>query len=479
MKNIIAFNCTQIGASHITKDKPCQDYSLSWSSEDKSSFVAIVCDGHGGDTYVRSDVGARIAADVSLKAIKDILQTASPSLFLDKAGAVTARPTMDNLSPLYKEKTETEEQAEQNKNFYEQVKSIKEQDAFFTHLFGCIYTEWKSLIEEDSQSTPFNEQELELLGKENITKAYGCTLMAFVRTPLYWFAFHIGDGKMLCVDYNHKWFEPVPWDCNCFLNVTTSLCANNPIPSFRYAFNGKGDFPIAVILGSDGLDDSWQTMPKLQSFYTHTLSVFGKLGADQAVKELNDYLPKLSEKGSRDDMSVAGIIDMDAITNATDIFAKKENLRIKSIELEKLVENIADAENDSLYLKICQEIKDLEQKCKIRSYFEVLSDALKEYRRQETEAKAAKIRIEELLKEKKEFEVKVNQLEINRKKSLEASVQLEKELEDLVKENQISQQEDLKIWSMRRNETIEVIVSENLQKQMSDKEEILQMKPAE
>ena len=227
------------------------------------------------------------------------------------------------------------------------------------------------------------------------------------------------------------------------------------------------------------MDDSWQTMPKLQSFYTHTLSVFGKLGADQAVKELNDYLPKLSEKGSRDDMSVAAIIDMDAITNATDIFAKKENLRIKSIELEKLVENIADAENDSLYLKICQEIKDLEQKCKIRSYFEVLSDALKEYRRQETEAKAAKIRIEELLKEKKEFEVKVNQLEINRKKSLEASVQLEKELEDLVKENQISQQEDLKIWSMRRNETMEVIVSENLQKQMSDKEEILQMKPAE
>ena len=106
----------------------------------------------------------------------------------------------------------------------------------------------------------------------------------------------------------------------------------------------------------------------------------------------------------------------------------------------------------------------------------MLSDALKEYRRQETEAKTAKIRIEELLKEKKEFEDKLNQLEDNRKKSLEASAQLEKELEDLVKENQISQQEDLGIWSMHRNEVMEIVVSENLQKQMADKEEILQMK---
>ena len=44
----IIFNVTKMGASHVKSGKPCQDYSLSWESEDKQVQVAIVCDGHGG-----------------------------------------------------------------------------------------------------------------------------------------------------------------------------------------------------------------------------------------------------------------------------------------------------------------------------------------------------------------------------------------------------------------------------------------------
>lgn len=64
-----------------------------------------------------------------------------------------------------------------------------------------------------------------------LEKIYGCTLMAYVRTNKYWFAFHLGDGKMISFDEEAQWKEPVLWDDRCFLNKTTSICdadARNP-----------------------------------------------------------------------------------------------------------------------------------------------------------------------------------------------------------------------------------------------------------
>ena len=451
MNNIISFNCTEIGASHITKGKPCQDYSLSWSSDDKNTHIIIVCDGHGGDTYVRSDVGARIAAEVSLKIIRETLDCIPPSLLLDKAGAVTARPNTEDPLPLSHKVHETEEQIAQNELFYKQIENNKKQDSFFTHLFGRIYSEWHSLIIEDSMQSPFNEEELSLLGKANIEKAYGCTLMAFVRTPLYWFAFHIGDGKMLCLDNSHNWFEPVPWDCNCFLNVTTSLCANNPVPSFRYAFNGKGEFPIAVLLGSDGIDDSWQTMEKLQNFYNHTLSIFGDLGNEQAVKELKDYLPKLSEKGSRDDMSIAGIIDMEAIQRASTIFKKKEEITAKSTLIEKLKEEILSIESNPAFISINENINDAEKKTIVKSLFEFINAAIKEHRKQEVDAKEAKTRIEVLCKERKAFEEQIEHLKIKIDGISNECTLLKGELEELTRREASNCEQAFLSWTRQRD----------------------------
>ncbi len=68
--SIIVFNATKRGASHVKKGTVCQDYSLSYNSPDGNVQVAIVCDGHGGDTYVRSDVGSRLAAEIALANIQ-------------------------------------------------------------------------------------------------------------------------------------------------------------------------------------------------------------------------------------------------------------------------------------------------------------------------------------------------------------------------------------------------------------------------
>lgn len=317
---MIVFNTTCMGASHLKSGKPCQDYSRSWKSDDGAVCVSIVCDGHGGDTYVRSDKGAELAAEIALRNIVEFIKVTPVKLFLDKSARITARPEdKDFFSDVVRTGKNEDfgesqmNQKRQDEEFYSSVKDVVEQDSVITNLFARIYVQWINAISEDAARNPFTEAEESLLKDMRIAKAYGTTLMAFVRTPLYWFAFHIGDGKMLACDSSLNWSEPVPWDCNCFLNVTTSLCERNPLHSFRYAFSGKGDFPAAVMMGSDGIDDTWLTFDKLSDFYNKVLSIFTDEGEEEAVKQLGDYLPKLSAKGSRDDMSVAGIIDLEAV----------------------------------------------------------------------------------------------------------------------------------------------------------------------
>ncbi len=376
MSKLIVFNATRQGASHVKKGMVCQDYSLSYQSEAGDVQIAIVCDGHGGDTYVRSDVGSRLAAEIALKNIQAFIQETPAKLFLGKKGAVTARPKNDDPTlaeaPQKKMSDMTEielQQYEQDKQFYQAVAPIREQDQLFSLLFGRIYMQWLQAIEQHAHEHAFTEHEQTMLGavyqkwlKEQeegrqsigtrIVKAYGSTLMAFVRTPLYWFAFHIGDGKLLACDSSLQWTEPVPWDCRCFLNLTTSLCDSNPVPEFRYAFNGMGgEFPVAVIMGSDGLDDSWGSFERLANFYSQTLGIFLDLGQEKAVEELAEFLPKLSAKASQDDMSMAGIIDMELIAGGVGLYRKERELKEQVAELQKLNEKRDGLEREIAELK--------------------------------------------------------------------------------------------------------------------------------
>ena len=67
-----SFHVTVQGASHKKVDKECQDSSRSIDNERYS--LAIVCDGHGGDDYVRSAVGSACACDAAEQNIRFFLE---------------------------------------------------------------------------------------------------------------------------------------------------------------------------------------------------------------------------------------------------------------------------------------------------------------------------------------------------------------------------------------------------------------------
>ena len=271
-----SFHISVQGASHIKKNKECQDASASYSDDTLS--LAIVCDGHGGDDYVRSAIGARFAADITEKNIRSFCE----------------RVDKDDLR--------------------------HHSERLITMLESSIISDWNEAVNAHYAENPFTEAELSVLSekakrkylnKERIESAYGTTVIAVVVTPDFWFGIHIGDGKCVAVSPEGRFVQPIPWDDKCFLNATTSICDSEALNNFRHFYSEK--LPVAVFVGSDGIDDCFNNSQQLNNLYKTILYSFATNEFESAVSELHDYLPRLSAKGSGDDVSIAAVLDLDKI----------------------------------------------------------------------------------------------------------------------------------------------------------------------
>lgn len=334
---INAFHYSCKGESHKATDKVCQDYSL--TSNQDGLTVAIVCDGHGGERYFRSDIGAKYAAEVTLEAVSLFVQHIDENLFVDQP--YTAIGSTNDIVDV------------------EQLSTI---DNAFRQLFSSIIYQWNERIEDHFKTTALTEWEQEHVPQKyldefatasSLEKHYGCTLMAYVQTPKYWFAFHIGDGKCISFQTNPVWKEPIPWDDRCFLNKTTSLCDVSAIDEFRYCYQGDGVFPIAIVLGSDGLDDSLGETSNLANFYIQILKMLSNEGIEATEQSLKETLPQLSKIGSKDDMSVACVFNFEEVKNNIHIFIhyQLDLVNEKLYAIEQRLDSLVKRRDSLLTLK--------------------------------------------------------------------------------------------------------------------------------
>lgn len=291
----IHFSCQ--GESHKATNKVCQDYSYSKIYED-NIVVAIVCDGHGGKRYFRSDIGARLAAEITERNLLQFLRNVGNDLISNKpftsSGSIATQISLQQF-----EKTD------------DITKALRQ-------LFSSIIYEWNTQVSNHALAHPITEDEKNILEShwieefnrgESLEKVYGCTLMCFARTDKIWLAFHIGDGKCISFDVNGKWSEPIPWDDRCFLNKTTSICDTSALDEFRYCYAGDGTFPVAIFLASDGIDDSFGAEENMVNFYIQIIKSLIKNIKDDVEKEIQETLPELSKIGSKDDMSISMVYD--------------------------------------------------------------------------------------------------------------------------------------------------------------------------
>lgn len=274
MDNFVAFAETAIGYSHIKAETECEDSSGFYA--DDNMYICAVADGHGSKQYFRTKKGSSFAVDAAITSIK---------IF---------------SADMSKEKL------------------FKNSDVLLKDLAKSILNKWLELVRLDYTATPFSEEELndipekykiKYADENNISHAYGTTLIAFVITKEYSFGLQLGDGKCIVLNSRGEYISPIPGDEKCQMNVTTSLCDKNALQEFRFYLSDKA--PIAVFCGTDGIEDSYVGDEELIAFYKGVLTIFARYGYSVGVNEVREYLPILTKSGSMDDVSVAGIVDMD------------------------------------------------------------------------------------------------------------------------------------------------------------------------
>lgn len=376
-----ALNFSCQGESHIAAGKVCQDYSYSKVYENGNA-MAIVCDGHGGRRYFRSDIGAKIAAEVAENKVQTFIEEAGLSLLKDSPFTRCATIS-DQITNQDFDKTSNIERA-------------------FRQLFGSIIYEWNAQVLEHASQNPISESEEEGLEerwikefeeKKSLEKVYGCTLIVYAYTPEFWFAFQIGDGKCFACDENGDWSEPIPWDERCFLNRTTSICDSEAIDEFRYCYDGTGRYPMAMILGSDGIDDSFGAEENQANFYVQILKLIAKSGIEATLTEIETTLPQLSKIGSQDDMSIAMVFDSEKvsialpkliewqISNVTRQIAEESAKIEQANKIQQRLEtseSISNQDKIALHYANSDEKKAIEARIKLQERLDALQEELSE-----------------------------------------------------------------------------------------------------
>ena len=282
----IKFEVKTQGISHIEKGTPCQDAVNAKLRLDNTIGIACVADGHGGSKYFRSDTGSRIAVQVAENAL------------LDFFGAIASGKT-----PFYN--NEANEGSGKSINVQERLKDLE----------GNIIYSWRNAVTHHMKENPFTETENEHCEKNKIVLnddpkklmfIYGSTLLASLVTDNFWVAIQIGDGLCVVLENEEKIIIPIEEDKRLAFGMTTSLCDSNARDNFREAYGFAKIEGLTV--ATDGMTDSFVPEKYLQfnkglyEKFTNSSST-----VEKEEKKLNNFLPEISERGSRDDIAIAGI----------------------------------------------------------------------------------------------------------------------------------------------------------------------------
>lgn len=124
MECIKVFNKSIQGANHIANGKPCQDYSISFSKNGVQ--ILVVCDGHGSETYFRSDVGAKLAAEVTLDILKEFSYSVSANPFSECSFSITAKPHKNPFVDSEGNRLRYEDMTDSQKRYAKQAQAYTE-----------------------------------------------------------------------------------------------------------------------------------------------------------------------------------------------------------------------------------------------------------------------------------------------------------------------------------------------------------------
>lgn len=310
------FAASSLGSKYAEKNWNCQD------SSDKMEFGKIqavaVADGHGGSNYFRSEFGSKLAIKVLFEQIKIWCADLQEGEHFSDTGIKNLKY---NFVQKWREAVK--------KDWYERLKGKS---------LGEGEIRYESVSEKYIER--YNSTDPKVLEKY-LYIAYGTTLICAVSIGTQVLILQIGDGTCVLLQRDGEFCVPVPADERNFLNRTTSLCDEDAVLKIRHAVincdKDSPNAPAAIFLSTDGLDDCF---PYYQN-EEHLFKLYADVILDNIVKRgwlfflteneiKNELLPGLSQRASKDDISLAYLIDSNP-ANLKETFAKIDS-RYKTIE---------------------------------------------------------------------------------------------------------------------------------------------------
>lgn len=322
------FHTYCIGASHVKRGLPCQDRAVSETYG--NSHIAIVSDGHGNRRHFRSETGASLACVIALECIKKY---------------ISSQETM--LEDLKKEIC------------------VRWRKAVAEHISENSWTE-EELAEQ--KSVLKEEQYQAMISGEPWLLAYGCTLCAVFTKNDGWVGLQIGDGALTVADHDGSYRWPMPESRLNEGNRTASLCSRNPLEDFRH-IEEQGT-PAALLIYTDGIEKTFPSQGKEITSFLHwawcnrqnQLSQKKESLHEETEDSLIKTLRLLSAKSPMgDDMSIAGIVDLDA--EDAEPKETKEQTRKKLAVLEA---KLSELNGTIAYSQKCLQDEDPESEAAIR-----------------------------------------------------------------------------------------------------------------
>jgi serine/threonine protein phosphatase PrpC len=201
------------------------------------------------------------------------------------------------------------------KVFFEKMSEDDTESALINHklllrqLAANIINEWRERVEVHFNENEITPEEQAIYDKhyseqENIHKIYGATLVLAAMSEKISFVVLTGDSPCLVFgDDGSCRVPPETINPDCEMGFTTSLSDTDAITNFRYFWTEQQ--PKAIMVCSDGVKDSYSEND-FNNFGAVLLKEMEK-DHEAAFEFTKDWLPKLSERGSGDDMSIAGI----------------------------------------------------------------------------------------------------------------------------------------------------------------------------
>lgn len=322
MAEYISYNCTVIGQRYLDKEKPCEDSSISFNSDD--IHIAIVADGHGDPSCLRSNVGSKIACEVALESMKEF------------ALALKEREKEESLF------------------------TPKSAEKLASNLFISILARWNEKVLDDLNNNPPSDEEYDSAGEKNaaiyrsgksLTHIYGTTLIAMLMTSRYLLVLHQGDGRCVVIHENGKVDQPVPWDSRCEGRNTASLCDEDVLAHWRcHIIDLSKDRIAACYAVSDGIEDSFETMEEMNAYLCMHACDYVNMGHNSYLEAIPAHFAALTKQGSQDDISIGCIIDSKAITKYIELFTLTHEYYVAKGENRRANERLNSMQRKTEYL---------------------------------------------------------------------------------------------------------------------------------